>query len=71
MYVKLDEHGTIVTAVAVYVDDLLLLARKLSGLTHLKQRLECTFEMKDLGELEYFLGPKVTRKRSERKILLN
>src|SRR5690349_19795672 len=63
IYVMLDDLTSIVTEVDEYVDDLMLVARKLSDLTYLKQRLEGTFEMKDLGELEYFLGLKVTRNR--------
>ena len=40
--------------IAVYVDDILLAGRSNKRLTAVKQALSKKFEMKDMGELNYF-----------------
>ena len=44
---------------AVYVDDILLAGRSNEWLTAVKQAFSEKFQVKDLGELQYFLGVKV------------
>ena len=47
--------------IAVYVDDILLAGRSHRRLTAIKQALSEKFQVKDLGELHYFLGVKVVK----------
>ena len=42
--------------IAVYVDDLILIAETLEEIQHMKKCLSETFKMKDLGEIRYCLG---------------
>ncbi len=44
---------------AVYVDDIVLLARTTAELDYLKKKLAAHFKVKDLGRLSYILGVKV------------
>lgn len=50
-----------ITLVLVYVDDLLLAGNNLKEINHLKQMFSSTFKMKDLGNVSYFLGLKISR----------
>ena len=45
--------------IALYVDDILLAGASSKKLNAVKQTLSKKFEMKDMGELNYFLGMKV------------
>jgi Reverse transcriptase (RNA-dependent DNA polymerase) len=60
-----DEYGVII---AVYVDDLLILSKELIKVNEIKGWLSKEFEMKDMGELRYFLGIQVHRDRAARTI---
>ena len=42
--------------IAVYVDDLILIAKSLSEMQQMKDSLSKTFKMKDMGQLHYCLG---------------
>ena len=42
--------------IAVYVDDLIIACKSLDYLTKIKSSLGARYKMKDLGELNYFLG---------------
>ena len=55
-----------------YVDDIILLCRpeKLPQLRELRAALMPRYEMRDLGELTWFLGIRVIRDRSQRKLWL-
>ena len=48
-----------VEIIAVYVDDLILIAETQEEMQQMKQSLSDTFKMKDLGELHYCLGVNV------------
>ena len=54
--------------VAIWVDDLIIFGKDLVGVNLLKMQLRMKFEMKDMGELQYFLGIQVLRDR-KRKLL--
>ena len=60
-----------IVIVAVYVDDLLILGNDSKMKNELKKELESRFKMKDLGELQYILGIRVTRDRKEGKLWLD
>src|SRR5271155_3881687 len=53
---------------AMWVDDLLIFGKDMDSVNDLKAQLSEEYEMKDMGELEYFLGIQVHRDR-ERKII--
>ena len=45
--------------IGVYVDDIILAAKNEKQLKQVKEDLSNKFDIKDLGELKYFLGIKV------------
>jgi hypothetical protein len=57
LYVKKTNHGIIV--IVIYVDDLIITRDSDANISDLKKLLKQKFEMKDLGELRYFLGIEV------------
>lgn len=50
-----------ITAVLIYVDDMLITGNDPHEIQHLKDLLSSKFHMKDLGNLRYFLGIEVDR----------
>jgi hypothetical protein len=56
--------------VALWVDDLMILARTVREMQPLKKALSETFEMKDLGEVKHLLGMQITRNRARRTIAI-
>jgi hypothetical protein len=59
VYVKGNNKDWI--AVALYVDDLLIISANNSEINEVKNCLSSMFKMKDLGLVEYFLGMKFTK----------
>jgi hypothetical protein len=57
LYVKKTNHGIVV--IVIYVDDLIIRGDSNVDISNLKKLLKQEFEMKDLGELRYFLGIEV------------
>jgi hypothetical protein len=57
LYVKKTDHGIVV--IIIYVDDLTIIKDNDANIFDLKKLLKQKFEMKDLGELRYFLGIEV------------
>jgi len=52
-----------------YVDDIVLLARKKDKeMEEIKAKLMAKYEMRDLGELHWFLNVKTLRNRGQRKL---
>jgi len=65
-----------VTALIVYVDDMIVTRDDAEEISILQEQLSTKFEMKDLGGLKYFLRIKVARSRqgiflSQRKYVLD
>ncbi len=54
---KKTNHGIVV--IVIYVDDLIITRDSNVNISNLKKFLKQKFEMKDLGELRYFLGIEV------------
>jgi len=52
--VKKIDHGIVI--IVIYVDDLIIIRDSDANIFDLKKFLKQKFEMKDLGELRYFLG---------------
>jgi hypothetical protein len=57
LYVKKTDHGIVV--IVIDVDDLIITRNNDADIFDLKKLLKQKFEMKDLGELRYFLGIEV------------
>ncbi|CAL2227071.1 unnamed protein product [Prunus armeniaca] len=65
-----------VTALIIYVDDMIITGNDKQEISQLQDYLTIEFEMKDLGGLKYFLGIEVTRSQqgiflSQRKYVLD
>lgn len=65
-----------VTALIIYVDDMIITGDDSEEIARLQKRLAAEFEMKNLGGLKYFLGIEVARSRkgiflSQRKYVLD
>jgi hypothetical protein len=57
LYVKKTNHGIVV--IVIYVDNLIIMGDSNANIFDLKKLLKQKFEMKDLGELHYFLSIEV------------
>jgi hypothetical protein len=57
LYVKKINHGIVV--IVIYVDDLIITGDSDADILDLNKLLKQKFEMKDLGELRYFLSIEV------------
>jgi Reverse transcriptase (RNA-dependent DNA polymerase) len=57
-------HGKL-TALIIYVDDMVITGDDMIEIRDLEERLSREFEMKNLGGLKYFLGIEVTQSRDE------
>ncbi len=65
------EVGDVKFFIMVYVDDLILVCNNQKKLLQIKEELSQKFEMKDLGELHFFLGMEVERNRDQRILRIN
>ncbi|CAL9010759.1 unnamed protein product [Prunus brigantina] len=54
MFTCTSDHGIVI--LLIYVDDVVITGSDLDGIQRLKSHLHACFEMKDLGQLQYFLG---------------
>jgi hypothetical protein len=57
--------------IAVYVDDLVIFGTNKIAVSQLKQKLTKRFKIRDLGNLNYILGVKVSRDRVKRTITIS
>ena len=65
-----------ITCLIIYVDDMIIAGDDREEIYALKKQLSCEFEMKDLGQLKYFLDIEVLRSQrgifiSQRKYILD
>jgi hypothetical protein len=71
MSVYVVQGGDVKFFIVVYVDDLILVCNDQNKLLQIKEKLNQKFEMKDLGELHFFLGIKVERSHDEQVLHIN
>ena len=57
--------------VLVYVDDILIAARDLASVAEVKAQLMASFEARDLGEAQLFLGMTISRDRGSKMVKLS
>jgi len=62
-------EGSFKTILLVYVDDIILAENDKKEIERVKEALNMTFKIKDLGDLRYFLGFEVVR--SKKGIMVN
>jgi hypothetical protein len=55
----------------VYVDDILIAAKDMATVDEIKRRLQTSFEARDLGEAETYLGINITRDRGSRTLKID
>ncbi len=56
--------------IGVYVDDIVIAGESSDRITEVKKALSEKFDVKDLGELNYFLGVQVIQDRTDGKVWL-
>ena len=59
LYVQKDEHGIVI--ICIYFDDLIVGGDNEAEIEHVKTLLKQEFDIKDLGELRFFLGIEIVR----------
>ena len=57
----LNKSGDVYMAVLVYVDDIIIASSCNKATDLLKAALQCSFKLRDLGTLRYFLGLEIAR----------
>ena len=75
LFIKHSNDGKM-SILIVYVDDIILTGNDLKEMETLKMKLATEFEVKDLGEMRYFLGMEIARSKkgisvSQRKYILD
>jgi histone deacetylase 1/2 len=63
--------GDVKFFIVIYVDDLILVCNNQNKLLQIKEELNQKFEMRDLGELHFFLGMGLERNRDQRLLRIN
>jgi len=69
--VYVTQVGDVKFFIVVYVDDLILVCNDQNKLLQIKKKLSQKFEMKDLGELHFFLRMEVERNHDEQLLCIN
>jgi hypothetical protein len=63
--------GDVKFFIVVYVNDLILVCNNKDKFLQVKEELSRKFEMKDLGDLHFFLGMEVEKDRAQRLLYIN
>ena len=56
--------------IAIYVDDILIVAKEKSAISWLKEELKKHFRLKELGDVAHYLGMDITRDRRNRSVYI-
>jgi hypothetical protein len=68
IYVRHQHKGDSLLIVVLYVDDITIMGSSLEDVKQLKEKLSLRYEMSDLGEIQSYLGMRICRDRSQRRI---
>jgi hypothetical protein len=69
--VYVTQLGDVKFFIVVYVDDLILMCNNKDKFLQVKEKLSRKFEMKDLGDLHFFIGMKVERDHAHPLFYIN
>jgi hypothetical protein len=58
------QHTYTQAIIVIYVDDLILMALKTAIIDDFAEQLKSRFELRELGELSFYLGYRITRDRT-------
>jgi virulence-associated protein VapD len=67
----LQEKGTVVLLVLVYVDDMAVTSKSINQIQKFKLDISKEFDITDIGELNYILGIQVVRNHDQSTISMN
>ena len=72
----LKKEGELITCLIIYVDNMVITGNDANEIRDMKNKLSSEFDIKDLGNLKYFLGIEVLRSKrgifiSQRKYILD
>jgi hypothetical protein len=68
IYVNNQQAGDDPLFIILYVDDITIMGASLEAIKRLKNNLKKRYEITDLGEIASYLGIRITRNRSEKRI---
>ena len=71
VYVYSQESGEHTCVIVLYVDDLLLMGNSTPFVNDVKRKLSSEYQMTDLGPVQRFLGLRIRRERSERRLFVD
>ena len=68
VYVNHQHKGDGLLIVVLYVDDITIMGSSLENVKQLKQKLSLRYEMSDFGEIQSYLGMRISRDCSQKRI---
>src|SRR5260370_597954 len=68
IYVRHQHGGNSLLIVILYVDDITIMGSSLEDVKQIKEKLSLRYEMSDLGEIQSYLGMRICRDRSKKRI---
>ena len=71
VYVYRRQKGDSITIIILYVDDITLMGDSKNHILQVKRSLAKTYEMTDLGEIQSFLGMRISRDRPNRTLYID
>ena len=61
LFIRAEDAGAGFIFILVYVDDILVIAKDLSAVTDVKAMIRSVFDIRDMGEVSFYLGISITR----------
>jgi hypothetical protein len=68
IYVHHQHRGVGLLIIILYVDDITIIGSSLKDVKQLKEKLSLRYEMSDLGEIQSYLGMRICRDHSQKRI---